>query len=285
MFLLDAAGNETTLYNFPGELSNNPSPVGALVSDSRGNLYGTTWEGGAETGGMVFKVDSAGKETVLHVFTGTDGDGYLSKAGLVIDKHGNLYGTTINGGASGSGFAGDGTVFKVDSEGNESVLHSFTGTGGDGAHPYASLVLDAEGNLYGTTYGGGYLGCQPPYGCGTVFKIDPTGNETTLYSFTGKAPDYGQNPVGGLGETRKVICMALHPTVATLPTSEMYLSWNRPEHNRSPGLHRSRRRWRISRYKSNARPTGQSIWHDQLWRSIWVPMAVWFRLRNGVQTE
>ncbi len=194
VFMLDSLGNETTLYNFPSI----GSPVGALVSDTQGNLYGTTWEGGAYGGGTVFKVEPNGQETVLHVFTGTDGDGYLSKAGLVIDKHGNLYGTTICGGASGSGLSGYGTVFKVDPYGNETVLHSFTGTGGDGAHPYASLVLDSKGNLYGTTYGGGYLGCQPPYGCGTVFKLDPAGNETVLYSFTGEAPDYGLNPVGGL---------------------------------------------------------------------------------------
>ncbi len=172
--------------------------MGALVSDAPGNLYGTTWEGGAYSGGTVFKVDPTGNETVLHVFTGTGGDGFLSKAGLVIDTQGNLYGTTICGGASGNGLSGYGIVFKIDPDGNETVLHSFTGTGGDGAHPYASLVLDVEGNLYGTTYGGGNLGCQPPYGCGTVFKLDPSGNETVLYSFTDVAPDYGANPVGGL---------------------------------------------------------------------------------------
>jgi uncharacterized repeat protein (TIGR03803 family) len=100
------------------------------------------------------------------------------------------------GGASGNGLSGYGTVYKVDPSGNESVLYSFTGNE-DGGYPYASLVLDAKGNLYGTTYEGGDLSCEP-HGCGTVFKVDPAGNESVLYSFTGTYPDYGYNPVGGL---------------------------------------------------------------------------------------
>jgi uncharacterized repeat protein (TIGR03803 family) len=171
-------------------------PVGALVMDKMGNLYGSTWEGGSASGGTVFKLASNGQETNLHVFTGQGGDGFLSKAGVVIDRKGNIYGTTIMGGASGNGLSGYGTVYKVDPSGNESVLYSFTGNE-DGGYPYASLVLDAKGNLYGTTYEGGDLSCEP-HGCGTVFKVDPAGNESVLYSFTGTYPDYGYNPVGGL---------------------------------------------------------------------------------------
>ena len=194
VFLLDKSGNETVLYSFPTSGVVNPSPVGALVMDAEGNLYGSTWEGGSVIGGTVFKLAPNGQEVDLHVFTGQGGDGFLSKAGVIIDKQGNLYGTTIAGGAYGVGLSGYGTVYKIDASGNEIVLYSFTGKA-DGANPFASLVLDATGNLYGTTSEGGDLSCQPPYGCGTVFKVDPLGNETVLYSFTG---DYGISPVGGL---------------------------------------------------------------------------------------
>lgn len=197
VFVLDTSGNKSVLYNFPPNPQNNPTPMGALVMDKQGNLYGSTWEGGSASGGTVFKVAQSGQETDLHVFTGEGGDGFLSMAGIVIDKHRNLYGTTITGGASGSGLSGYGTVYKVDSSGKETVLYNFAGQA-DGAYPYASLVLDKEGNLYGTTYEGGDLSCQAPYGCGTVFKVDPAGNETVLYSFTGAYPDYGLTPVGGL---------------------------------------------------------------------------------------
>jgi uncharacterized repeat protein (TIGR03803 family) len=180
-----------------GNVENNPLPMGTLVMDKQGNLYGSTWEGGNASGGTVFKVAPNGQETDLHVFTGEGGDGFLSKAGVVLDKHGNLYGTTIRGGASGSGLAGYGTVYKVDPSGNETVLYSFTGQA-DGAYPFASLALDTKGNLYGTTYEGGDLTCQAPYGCGTVFKVDPGRNETVVYGFTGAYPDYGISPVGGL---------------------------------------------------------------------------------------
>ena len=201
VFVLDTSGKEMVLYNFSPNPLNNPMPMGALVMDAQANLYGSTWEGGSASGGTVFKVAPNGQETDLHVFTGEGGDGFLSKAGVVIDKHGNLYGTTIMGGASGAGFLGYGIVYKVDPSGNETVLYSFTGKT-DGAYPYASLVLDTKGNLYGTTYGGGDLSCQAPSGCGTVFKVDPAGNETVLYSFTGAYPDYGLSPVGGLVRDR-----------------------------------------------------------------------------------
>ena len=142
------------------------------MRDAQGNLYGTTSGGGDYTDGTVFKLDTTDKETVLYSFKGyPDGAGPI--ADLVQDAQGNLYGTTDSGGASGYG-----TVFKVDTTGKESVLHSFTGTGGDGAYPTAGLVQDAQGNLYGTTLEGGGVS-----GLGTVFKVDTTGKETVLYSF------------------------------------------------------------------------------------------------------
>jgi uncharacterized repeat protein (TIGR03803 family) len=168
VFKLDGTGTETVLHSFTG--LDGAGPFAGLVRDREGNLYGTTSRGGTSGLGTVFKVDRTGAATVLHSFIGPDGAGPLF-AGLVRDKAGNLYGTTAGGGASGGG-----TVFKVDTTGTETVLHSFTG-GADGAYPAAGLVLDNAGNLYGTTFFG--------TGGGKVFKLDPAGTETVLHSFTG----------------------------------------------------------------------------------------------------
>jgi uncharacterized repeat protein (TIGR03803 family) len=114
---------------------------------------------------------------VLHSFTGTGGDGANPYDGLVQDAKGNLYGTTVSGGGSSTCSGGCGVVFGVSTTGKEKVLHSFSG--GDGAGQYAGLVLDPEGNLYGTTQYGGTSGA------GTVFMLDKTRKETVLYSFSG----------------------------------------------------------------------------------------------------
>jgi uncharacterized repeat protein (TIGR03803 family) len=156
---MDTAGNETVLYRFGGS-PDGSNPLARLVLDAQGSLYGTTWRGGTDGDGTVFKLDASSNETVLYSFTGKSG---LAPYGdLVLDAQGNLYGTTTRGGAHSSG-----TVFKVDASGNETVLHSFTGQNGDGAVPYAGLVMDGQGNLYGTTSRGG------ADGFGTVFKLTP----------------------------------------------------------------------------------------------------------------
>lgn len=195
-------GTEQVLYDFLGA-ADGESPNGGLVFDQQGNLYGTTYRGGAENdsakAGTIFEVSASGTETVLHRFGLVDGDGKFPNAGLVMDQKGNFYGTTIEGGADGNYGSGIpclnrcGTVFKLTPSGVETVLYAFQGWGpgdGDGAVPFSSLILDAKGDLYGTTYAGG------AYGQGTVFKITPTGTETVLYSFGG-APD-GAFPVGRL---------------------------------------------------------------------------------------
>jgi len=182
VFKLSAGGAETVLHSFRGG-SDGEYPEAGLVQDGVGNLYGTTYAGGASGFGTVFKIDAKGNETVLYSFRG-GADGEYPSAGLVRDAAGNLYGTTNSGGASG-----DGIVFKISPAGKETVLHSFKG-GKDGEYPYASVIRDAAGNLYGTTYGGGASGW------GTVFEINPTGKETVLYSFAGAAD--GASPEGGL---------------------------------------------------------------------------------------
>ncbi len=142
--------------------------------------------------GVVFKLDGTNTEAVLHAFTGL-ADGAHPSVVLVRDKDGNLYGSTLDGGQVNCS-AGCGVVFKLDGTNTETVLHTFTG-GVDGATPSGSLVRDNEGNLYGTTFGGGIQNCGG--GCGVVFKVDPAGVETPLHIFTGFGAD-GAIPYGGL---------------------------------------------------------------------------------------
>jgi uncharacterized repeat protein (TIGR03803 family) len=182
------------LHTFMGG-SDGGSPAAGLILDAEGNLYGTNYSGG-ELGcgiglgcGTVFELDPAGKETILHKFTGSP-DGTLNQAGLIRDAAGNLYGTTYGGGVRDGG-----TVFKVEANGKESVLYSFTGPP-DGFGPVASLVADANGNLYGTTYYGGNAACGYIRGCGTVFKLEPSGKETVLHAFV--SANGGYYPAAGL---------------------------------------------------------------------------------------
>jgi len=168
-------------------------PYGGLLRDPGGNLYGTTEYGGDFGNGTVFRLGKSGKLTVLHSFAGSPTDGAFPRATLIRDSAGYLYGTTSEGGTSNLG-----TVFRVDTSGNESVLHSFAGGSGDGAYPYARVVRDSAGNLYGTTYSGGSANCTTEFGpgCGTVYRVDAAGVETVLHAFTGGAE--GSNPYGGV---------------------------------------------------------------------------------------
>jgi uncharacterized repeat protein (TIGR03803 family) len=189
VFKLDAIGKETVLLKFSGG-ANGVSPQNGVIRDAAGNLYGTTGFGGDLTCacGTVFKLDTTGKEAVLHTFTGAP-DGKTPYGGLIRDAQGNLYGTTRFGGDPTCNTVGCGTVFKLNAAGKETVLHSFTG-GTDGEDPIAVVVRDAAGNLFGTTLSGG------PSGLGTVFKLDRAGTETVLHSFA-SSPD-GSQPGGGL---------------------------------------------------------------------------------------
>jgi uncharacterized repeat protein (TIGR03803 family) len=202
VFKITRARKETVLYSFTGG-TDGGYPTGGVVRDADGNLYGTTVDGGEGSGcyyggcGTVFTLHATGKETVLYSFTGGT-DGASPAAGLVRDSGGNVYGTTYYGGnltCNKSGNYGCGTVFKVTKSGKETALYTFTG-GTDGAYPYAGLLRDAKGNLYGTSTEGGDLNCAPPYGCGTVFQLTKAGKLTVLHSFTGKAD--GAGPDGSL---------------------------------------------------------------------------------------
>jgi uncharacterized repeat protein (TIGR03803 family) len=270
VYMLDPTGKETVLYNFSGGVD-GATPNAGLVRDAAGNLYGTTYLGGAYDWGTAFMVDASGNETVLHSFNGATGDGGDVIGGLIRDTAGNLYGMTQGGGISGctpdlnigcgtiyqitptgaetvlfsfpypptdgewpgdehllrdhagnlygttQGGASDpsyGKIVKLDPAGGLTILHSFAG-GAGGADPWAGLIRDPEGNLYGTTSSGGGGGGKCSGGCGTVFRLSTTGVFTVLHEFTG-GPDggipfaglvrdsagnlYGMTLVGGIGD-------------------------------------------------------------------------------------
>ena len=190
VFKLSPAGKLKVLHSFDGAEDGGTSYVG-VVRDAEGNLYGTTTYD-ARGEGLVFKLDKYGRETVLHAF-GADPVPFLKgtypDSGLTPDGKGNLYGTAAFGGQFNHG-----TVFKIDPSGTLTVVYSFQG-GADGGSPMGDLLVDEDGNLYGTTYG--YIDIhtlQPNYG--SVFKIAPDGKETVLHSFKGGAD--GGHPTGSL---------------------------------------------------------------------------------------
>ncbi len=186
---------ETILHSF-GNGTDGASPYGGMIFDSAGSLYTTTQTGGVYDAGTVVKLSprqgGGWTETVLHNFNPNTTDGINPEAGLVRDSAGNMYGATYYGGIHGFG-----TVFKLAPNGSggwtETVLHSL-GNGTDGQYPYASLIVDSGGNLYGTTVRGGI------HSLGTVFELKSNGSggwtETVLHSF-GNGTD-GTDPYGGL---------------------------------------------------------------------------------------
>jgi uncharacterized repeat protein (TIGR03803 family) len=202
VFRINPSGTQTTLYSFTGG-ADGRSPASALVQATNGDLYGTTpMANSGNGGGSVFNITPGGKLTTLYTFclqgdTCTDGDG--PTGALVQAPNGNLYGTTAGGGAYGPG-----TVFKITPRGTLTTLYSFCSQSGcpDGASPNGGLVQADDGNFYGTTYSGGVNNAScgaSGLGCGTVFKITPSGTLTTIHSFCSQSgcPD-GGIPVAGL---------------------------------------------------------------------------------------
>jgi uncharacterized repeat protein (TIGR03803 family) len=163
---------ETTLYSFTGG-SDGSVPVGGLVFDNAGNLYGSTSNGGSGGGGTVFELSPSGAGWTFNLLCSLQGTGYSGpQSSLTLDSQGNLYGTTYSGGQHGGG-----SVFKATRNGNNWVctdLHDFE-QDGNGVSPIAGVTLDSQGNLYGTTAYGGLK--EPDYcgtdGCGMVWEITP----------------------------------------------------------------------------------------------------------------
>jgi len=205
VFKVDASRNLSIFYSFAGPPDGN-DPVSGLIRDAAGNLYGTTAHGGTTTVcgtdqpswagcGIVYKLDPSGTETVLHRFGSNGPDGGFPNGPLALDSSGTLWGSTQVGGEAGCTIpippngrmvdVGCGTVFKVDASGIESVVHSFTKV--DGAAPIGGVVQDQALNLYGVTLSGGLQNCPHAFfgSCGTVFKLDTSGQFSTFYSFKG----------------------------------------------------------------------------------------------------
>jgi len=183
----DGSWSEKVLHSFNNDFKDGSVLSGGLIFDKAGNLYGTTTGGGTYNAGTVFRLtpnaDGSWQESILHSFNGYDGS--APWCDLILDRIGNLYGTTIYGGDSGFG-----TAFKLTPNGGgwqEILLHSFTGQ--DGEMPISGLIFDLTGNLYGTTIYGG------PYDLryGVVFELTPKGNdgwsETVLHSFNNDGKD------------------------------------------------------------------------------------------------
>jgi uncharacterized repeat protein (TIGR03803 family) len=199
-------GGEKVLYSFCqlANCADGGAPHASLVLDSAGNLYGTASEGGVNQGGVVFELSQQNgtwTETVLHTFAGS-GDGVNPQGGVVFDSAGNLYGTTVGGGANSKG-----TLYELSPSGGswtETILYSFCSQTQctDGSGPIGNLVFDAAGNLYGETNTGG---AASPDQAGTVFQLSPAGGgewtETVLYAFVNNGGFDGNTPTGGLAMT------------------------------------------------------------------------------------
>jgi uncharacterized repeat protein (TIGR03803 family) len=200
VFRITPSGTLTTLYSFCSQsgCTDGEEPYAGLVQATNGDLYGTTYEGGANCVsyggcGTVFKITPGGTLTTLYSFCSRSGctDGQYPYAGLIQATNGDFYGTTWAGGAGASG-----TVFKITPSGTLTTLYSFCSQSGctDGYSPYAGLIQATSGDFYGTTYYGGANGNY-----GTVFKMTPSGTLTTLYSFCSQSGcTDGEEPYAGL---------------------------------------------------------------------------------------
>jgi uncharacterized repeat protein (TIGR03803 family) len=230
IFQITSAGKFTSLLSFDN--TDGVYPDTRLVQGTNGNFYGTTTEGGGGSG-TVFDVTAAGKLTTLHTFTTTEADG--NWGALIQATNGNLYGTTFGGGN------GNGTVYQITPAGKLTTIYTFCTKSGcpDGSAPYAGVIQATDGNLYGTTFGGGTNNSDCTAGCGTIFKLTTAGVLTTLYKFCsesncadGSAPQgglvqdtngtfYGTTYYGGTDGIGTVFSLSvgLGPFVETLPTS------------------------------------------------------------------
>jgi len=186
VYKLSSAGVLTLLHSFAGGTADGQDPIYAsLLLDSKGNLYGVTDKGGSSDYGVLYKLSKSGKFAILHSFTGASTDGCYPLGTPIMDKTGNLYGTTDGCGSSFNA----GEVWKLNTSGQETLLHVFAGGAFDGSFPYAGVLLDTQGNVYGDTQTGGASGF------GVLYKVSKTGTLTLLHSFSSSDGEY---PVGGV---------------------------------------------------------------------------------------
>lgn len=185
VYKLSTKGKLKVLHSFTGGKNDGAFPTNAgLARDRSGNLFGMTQFGGKADYGTAFRVGADESFTLLHSFTG-DKDGRYPASGLIIDRAGNLYGVTQDGGGSDACTYQCGIVFKMAPDGSETLLHAFAG-GDDGSNPLSTLLRTRKGKLFGTTNDGSK---------GTVFELKPNGREVVLHTFgavgDGFEPDSG----------------------------------------------------------------------------------------------
>lgn len=235
IFRMTPTGTLTTLYNF----EDFNYPTAGMVEGTGGNFYGTTIATASDAYGTIYKMTADGAVTTLHSFSGSEGSWPV--APLMEASNGHFYGTTAEGGPSSSicVSTGCGTVFEITPEGVLTTLHYFAGP--DGLSPSGALVQGTDGNLYGTTSGGGPANSTCDFGCGTIFQITPEGKFTTLHAFDGhdgrypyvalvQATDgnfYGTTYAGGSSTACTGGCgtvfrlsMGLGPFVETVPAAK-----------------------------------------------------------------
>jgi uncharacterized repeat protein (TIGR03803 family) len=233
VFKINTMGALTGLYSFTGLNDDGAHPIAGLVQGGDGCFYGTTFSGGTNGAGTVFKINTNGVITHLYFFTNRKDGGYPC-GGLAQGADGYYFGTTHSGGTNYHG-----TVYSINSTGALTSLYSFSG-GDDGGYPYAGLVQGSDGNFYGTTTYGGTSGN------GTLFKISAAGVATSLYSFAGgkdgsvpyaglvEGTDgdyYGTTHGGGAAGYGTVFRLTVRPvppvlTGATLSNSTLLLTWS-----------------------------------------------------------
>lgn len=185
VFKISKTGKETVLHSFTGAANDGSYPLSAgFYMDAKRNLYSVTSQGGTSGEGVLYKLSPKGKLTVLHSFTAGTTDGCYPYGTPAVDAHGNMY-----GGTGGCGTSNLGVVWKVSKNGTETILHNFAGAS-DGQSPLAGVILDAAGNIYGTTNTGG------AFGFGTAFEVNKNGKFTLLHTFTGGTD--GKYLYGGL---------------------------------------------------------------------------------------
>ncbi len=182
-------GNTLDLHDFDGA-SNGGNAYASVTPDVSGNLYGTTQNGGAHLNGMVWEITAAGTFKDLHDFAGSPSDGLKPQAEVTIDSHGNLFGTTVNGGQNG-----EGVIWEIPSAGAYKIVHDFgsnlSGTALDGQYPSGAVKFDASGNLYGVTSADG----TNDEG-GTLYEITSGGLYQIVHTF-GSGTD-GASPSGSV---------------------------------------------------------------------------------------
>jgi uncharacterized repeat protein (TIGR03803 family) len=207
-------GRYTILHKFTGGNGDGAFPVSGVTRDAAGNLFGTT-EGGNGNLSTIYKITKTGSEKTLRFLTNFTG-GADANSAPILDAKGNLFGNTQYGGDSSCGFNGNGcgVIYEVQATGAFSVLYTFVSLT-EGIEPIGSPVIDSKGNLFGTTQWGGDLNCEQTVGCGTVYELDHTGKYKTLHKFTGKSDgsfpgcvidDGGGNLVGVTGAGGDLSC-------------------------------------------------------------------------------